>query len=82
MKLPFVSRKKYENAINNYKTIEEAREQLNKTLMKCTKENTTLYKMIDEHAKTIEELKKDNRILKATLTRHGVNYRKNDKNDK
>lgn len=93
MKLPFVSRKKYEIARNNLKVESEARQKIRKEYIdfQLKSSNRDLaYQQMEDNCKQLcdrldfmgEELtdaKKEIKRLKTLLTRNGIEYKKEEK---
>lgn len=79
IKLPFVSRKKYDTAKENLAIMNGARIQLNERLEKLSKENREAGLEIEKFATKAEELKKENTRLKTLLTKNGIKYKKEKK---
>lgn len=97
MKLPFVTRKKYEKMKKNYEIESEARREIRKKFIEFqekTKEKderrNESYSQMEDNSKELcnrlefyelelNDLKKENRVLKATLTKNGIKYKKKEK---
>lgn len=83
MKLPFVSRKKYELVESNYKLASAARKDLNKEFVRVQNELITYQTTNRELGNTLEkteddiiELKKEVKRLKTLLTKNNIEYKK------
>ena len=90
IKLPFVSRKKYENAKRNLKQMAEARQQLENAFVENQKKylvacenfkalqdtNREIGNRMEFMACQIDDLKKENKKLKTLLTKNGIKYKK------
>lgn len=83
MKLPFVSRKKYELLESNYKVTSNARRDLNRDFVRVQEElkkqegiNRELGISLEKESDDIVELKKELKRLRTLLTKNKIEYKK------
>ena len=83
MKLPIVSRKKYEILKNNNRVLNEARSEVDARCVKLQIDyaklkatNTELGNQIDIFEVILDEKKKEIANLKRLLTKNGIKYKK------
>lgn len=83
MKLPFVSRKKYELLKNNYEIASAARRDLNLSYVRVQNEKRTEEEInrelginLDKASEDIVELKKEIKRLRTLLTKNKIEYKK------
>ena len=83
MKLPIVSRKKYEMLKKNNKALNDARLEISKAYQECQKtnsklneENRTLGNCYDLVSLELKETKKEVANLKRLLTKNHIEYKK------
>ena len=81
MKLPIVSRKKYDILKNSYKVLNEARLELSKAYQESQIANNKLGNAIEKYDLDLKESKKEIDNLKRLLTKNGIKYKK-EKSDK
>lgn len=86
MKLPIVSRKKYERARNNFNKMTEAKTELQKKYVECQilkndleEANKILVNNIEIIKQDKENLKKEIVRLKTLCTKNGIKYKKEEK---
>lgn len=86
IKLPFVSRKKYELALENYKALNKARMELHnmyvsvqKDLLYYQETNVELGNQLDIATQKLNDTKKEVAVLKRLLTKNGIEYKKEKK---
>lgn len=76
MKLPFVSRKKYEIARNNYKVAMEGQSELKKKYIQAQEDFSKLCIKVEADSYMISDLKKEIKRLKTLLSKNGIEYKK------
>ena len=93
MKLPFVSRAKYETARNNLRVESEARQKIRKAYIELQEKSATrdlAYQQMEDNCKQIcdrldymaekeKEYKKEIKHLKTLCTKNGIEYKKEGK---
>ena len=76
MKLPIVSRKKYEMLKENNKALNDARLEISKAHQDLQKTNNELGNTIEKYDLDLKEAKKEIANLKRLLTRNHIEYQK------
>ena len=76
MKLPIVSRKKYETLKKNNKALNDARLKISKAYEENQKTNVELGNTIEKYVLDLKESKKEIANLKRLLTRNHIEYKK------
>ena len=83
MKMPFISRKKYEIARANYRVAMEGQTDLKKKYIECQEslnslrnEASKLCEKVEVDDYVIKDLKKEIKRLKTLLTQNGIVYKR------
>lgn len=76
MKLPIISRKKYEMLKENNKALNDARLEISKAYQESQKTNGKLGNTIEKYDLDLKEAKKEIANLKRLLTKNHIEYKK------